>query len=141
MARIGIKGAFLHFFVMRMLVFGNPLAEKDSAAVRIADRLDGKVAGIEFVKFDAAEDLEKEGEELVIMDVVAGLKEPRLIELEELELSSKPISLHGFDLLWTLLLLKKIGKIKKATIIGVPAKKGVRESLPEVERLLLSLSR
>lgn len=124
---------------MRVLVFGNPLARVDSAAVRIAGKLEGKLAGIEFVRFDAAEDLEKEGEELVIMDAVVGLGKPRLIELAELELSANPVSLHGFDLLWSLILLKKLGKVKKATIIGVPAKKPLKESLPEVEKLLHSL--
>lgn len=125
---------------MKVLVFGNPLAKVDSAAVKIAEKLEGKVPGIEFVKFDAAEDLEKEGEELVIMDAVVGLEKPRLISLEELELSSNPVSLHGFDLLWSLLLLKKLGKVKKATIVGVPAKKSVKESLPEVEKLLEKLA-
>lgn len=126
---------------MKVLVFGNPLAKVDSAAIKIADRLSGKLQGIEFVRFDTAEDLENEGKELVILDAVVGLEKPRLIELSELELSAQPLSLHGFDLLWTLLLLKKLGKIRKATIIGVPAKRPVKESLGKVEKLLLGLVR
>ena len=124
---------------MRVLVFGNPVAAGDSAAVKIADRLEGKLAGIEFVRFDTAEDLEKEGSEVAIMDAVAGLRSPRLISLEELELPEKPLSLHGFDLMWNLLLLKKLGKIKKAVIIGVPASRPVKESLPKVRKLLEKL--
>ena len=107
---------------MRVLVFGNPLAKIDSAAVKIAKKLDG-MDGVEFVRFDTSEDLENEGSELVILDAVVGLTKPRLIELSELELSERPLSLHGFDLLWTLILLKKLGKVKKATIVGVPAKR------------------
>ncbi len=124
---------------MRVLVFGNPLAKADSAAVKIAKKLEGKVAGVEFVRFDTSEDLENEGSELVILDAVVGLEAPRLIDLAKLELSERPLSLHGFDLLWTLILLKKLGKVEKATIIGVPAKKPIKESLPDVEKLLLSL--
>jgi len=124
---------------MRVLVFGNPLAKVDSAAVKVAKKLEGTLPAAKFVRFDTSEDLEREGKELVIMDAVVGLSKPRLIGLEELELSERPLSLHGFDLLWTLLLLKKLGKVKKATIVGVPAKKPVSESLPEVKRLLLSL--
>src|SRR3989338_780391 len=124
---------------MRVLVFGNPVAERDSSAVKIADMLEGKLAGIEFVRFDTAEDLEKEGSEVAIMDAVAGLRAPRLISLEELELPEKPLTLHGFDLMWNLLLLKKLGKIKKAVIIGVPASRPVKESLPKVRRLLEKL--
>lgn len=126
---------------MRVLVFGNPLAKVDSVAVKIADKLagDAKFAGIDFVRFDTSEDLEREGKEIVIMDAVVGLENVRMIGLSELELSERPLSLHGFDLLWTLLLLKKLGKLEKATIIGVPAKRAVRESLPQAERLLLKL--
>ena len=124
---------------LRVLVFGNPMAKVDSAAVKIADKLSSKMAGIEFVRFDAAEDLEKEGSELVIMDAVVGLSSPRLITLEELELSSNPISMHGFDLLWSLLLLKKLGKVKKAVIVGVPAKKSAAKNVDAVKKLLLTL--
>ena len=125
---------------MRVLVFGNPIAREDSAAVKAAEKLQGKIKGVEFVYFDTSEDLEKEGKEIVVLDAVVGLSSPRLVELSELELSERPLSLHGFDLLWSLLLLKKLGKIKKATIIGVPAKKPIKESLPEVEKLLLELA-
>ncbi|MEM2137868.1 MAG: hypothetical protein QW568_02165 [Candidatus Anstonellaceae archaeon] len=126
---------------MRVLVFGNPLARADSAAVKMAKKLEKKIPAVKFVRFDTSEDLEKEGKELVIMDAVVGLSKPRIIGLEELELPQRPLSLHGFDLLWTLLLLKKLGKLKKATIIGVPAKKPAEESLPAVKKLLLSILR
>jgi len=126
---------------MRVLVFGNPIAREDSAAVRAAEKLRGKLKGVEFAYFDTAEDLEREGEELVILDAVAGLSSPRLIELSELELPQRPLSLHGFDLLWSLLLLKKLGKIKKATIIGVPAAKPVGKSLPGVHRLIKTIGK
>lgn len=124
---------------MKVLVFGNPIAKIDSAAVKIAALLDGKLPGVQFVRFDAAEDLEKEGSELVILDAVVGLSRPRSIGLEELELTA-PLSLHGFDLGWTLVLLRKMGRVKKATIIGVPARKPVKESLQEVKKLLETLA-
>ena len=125
---------------LRVLVFGNPMARIDSAAVKIADKLSGRMAGIEFVRFDTSEDLEHEGKELIILDAVVGLEKPRLVTLEELELSEKPLSLHGFDLLWSLLLLKKLGKIKKATIIGVPAKQPAAKNLEAVKKLLKKLA-
>jgi Ni,Fe-hydrogenase maturation factor len=126
---------------MKVLVFGNPIAKTDSAAVKIADKLSPEMPEIEFKRFDTAEDLEKEGEELVIMDAVVGLSAPRLIELSELELPEQPLSLHGFDLLWSLLLLKKIGKLKKATIIGVPAKQSAAKNVETVRKLLLKLAK
>ncbi|MCX8175132.1 MAG: hypothetical protein N3E51_02915 [Candidatus Micrarchaeota archaeon] len=121
---------------MRVLVFGNPLAKSDSAALKVARMLEGKIPKAQFVRFDTSEDLEKEGKRLIIMDAVAGLQEPRLVRLEELELPHRPISLHGFDLLWSLLLLKKLGRLEEVLIIGVPAKKSAKKSLLKVRRLL-----
>lgn len=124
---------------MRVLVFGNPLAEVDSAALKIAAKLEGKLPGVSFVRFDAAEDLEKEGKELVILDAVVGLEKPRFIRMDELELAA-PLSLHGFDLGWTLVLLKKLGKLKKVAIIGVPARQPYAKNIEAVKKLLLSVS-
>ncbi len=124
---------------MRVLVFGNPVAKVDSAAVKIAGKLEGEMPGMQFVRFDTAEDLEKEGKELVILDAVVGLAKPRVISLEELEISSNPLSLHGFDLGWNLLLLKKLGKLEKAVIIGVPAKQPYTKNVAAVKKLLLGL--
>ena len=121
---------------MKVLVFGNPLASIDSAAVKIAAKLGKSLPGTEFVRFDTAEDLEKECPNLLILDVVVGLSKPRLVTLSELELAAKPLSLHGFDLTWNLLLLKKLGKLKEAVIIGVPPKAPLRESLPATEKLI-----
>lgn len=124
---------------MKVLVFGNPLARVDSAAVKIAARLGRSLPGIEFVRFDTAEDLEKEGENLVIMDAVVGLEKPRRVSLSELELSANPLSLHGFDLIWNLLLLKKLGRLKSAIIIGVPARQPYTKNLEKIRKILLSL--
>ena len=124
---------------MKILVFGNPLAAADSAAVRAAKKLDGKIPGVSFVRFDTAEDLEKECPSLLILDVVVGLAKPRLVSLRELELAAKPLSLHGFDLTWNLLLLRKLGRLKEAAIIGVPPKMPLGQSLPAIEKLIKEL--
>lgn len=123
---------------LRVLVFGNPLLEDDSAALCIAKKLEGTLADVQFVRFDTSEDLEKEGENPVILDVILGIRKPRLIGLSEI-LLQKPYSLHDFDLGWNLLLLKKLGKIKNAAIVGVPAKKPTRETVLIARKLLLSL--
>ncbi|MEM4348368.1 MAG: hypothetical protein QXN37_02255 [Candidatus Anstonellaceae archaeon] len=124
--------------MLRVLVFGNPLALQDSAAIKIAKRLSSRLREVEFVPFDTSEDLEKEGERITLLDVVIGLKEPRVVKIDELELADAPLSLHGFDLLWNLLLLKKLGKLKEAIIIGVPPKKPLTH-IKKVEKLIKSM--
>ncbi|MEM4555104.1 MAG: hypothetical protein QXT25_04625 [Candidatus Anstonellaceae archaeon] len=125
--------------MFRVLVFGNPLALHDSAAIKIARKLSSKIKDVEFVHFDTSEDLEKEGDKVAILDVVVGLKEPRIVKIDELELSDAPLSLHGFDLAWNLLLLKKIGKLKEAVIIGVPPTKPLSH-IQKVEKLIRKLA-
>jgi len=124
---------------MRVLVFGNPIAEEDSAAVKISEKLAGEMPEVQFVRFDTSEDLEREGARLVILDAVVGLEKPRLVSLDELELSARPLSLHGFDLMWSLLLLKKLGKLESAMIIGVPAKQPYKKNVETVKVLLESV--
>lgn len=125
---------------MRVLVFGNPIAKIDSAAVKISEKLAGIMPQMEFVRFDTSEDLEREGGDLVILDVVVGLEKPRMVKLEELELSQNPLSLHGFDLMWNLLLLKKLGRLKSAAIIGVPARQPYTKNIEAVKKLLLKVA-
>lgn len=124
---------------MKILVFGNPLLEKDSIALQIMPELQKKFPKIEFVEFDAVEDLEKEGPELSILDAVEGIKKCELItDLSLLQKTSRNVSMHDFDLGQTLLLLQKMGLVKKATIIGIPthykSKKALEESVLLVEK-------
>jgi hypothetical protein len=72
---------------------------------------------------------------------VVGLKKPRLVEIEELEIPKNPLSLHGFDLAWNLLLLKKLGILKKAHIIGVPAKGDYKKHIKEIEKIIKNLKK
>jgi len=125
---------------MRVLVFGNPIAKIDSAAVKIAKALEGQMPQCEFVRFDTSEDLEGEGKDIVILDAVVGLSKPRLVKMSELEKSANPLSLHGFDLIWNLLLLKKLGILRTATIVGVPAKQPYTKNVDAVRKLLLRLA-
>ncbi|MFH0955437.1 MAG: NUDIX domain-containing protein [Candidatus Micrarchaeota archaeon] len=126
---------------MKILVFGNPLMQKDSIGLRILPELNKRFPAIEFAEFDAAEDLEKEGKELFILDAVLGLKKCEIItDLERFESASRNLSMHDFDLYQTLLLLNKIGAVRKATIIGIPCQypkqKALKEAAALIEQLL-----
>ncbi|MEM3060585.1 MAG: hypothetical protein QXW70_03425 [Candidatus Anstonellales archaeon] len=123
----------------RILVFGNPLFKDDSIAIQTARFLQKKLPEFHFVPFDTSEDLEKEGKDLLILDTVIGIRSPRLVSLDELSLK-KPYSLHDFDLAWTLLLLKKLKKLEKATIIGLPARPPTKKTYQQIIKLLRSLS-
>ena len=107
---------------MKVFVFGNEFLEDDKKAKEIASSLE--VPGVEFVKCQYAEELLDEflaGNDLVILDVVKGIKEVTVFDDISVFEQHKPSSLHDFDLGFFLKLLKEAGQLKgKVRIIGVP---------------------
>jgi len=105
---------------MKILVCGNPLVSKDSAALKAAKDLKKMLPGVDFEEFDSVEELRDE--EINILDVVEGLKKPKVIKnLDEVKIG-KIYSTHDFDLGQSLKLMKKLGMVKDVTIFGVPEK-------------------
>ncbi|MDD5192373.1 MAG: hypothetical protein PHH54_03695 [Candidatus Nanoarchaeia archaeon] len=123
---------------MKILVFGNPLVEKDNLALRLIPKLEGEFPTIQFKEFDPTESLENEIEngKLIILDVAEGIKEIKIINnLDKLDII-KSCSMHDFDLAYNLKLLKKIGKLKKVEIIAVPMRFDEEKAVKEVERII-----
>jgi Ni,Fe-hydrogenase maturation factor len=118
---------------MKVLVFGNPLVKGDSLPLRMLPELRKAFPGIEFREFDAAEDLEREGRELLIIDSVRGIGKVGIYKDTDAFLESPRFSLHDFDLPIYLRLLKKAGIVEKVTIIGVPADGPEKETLAQAK--------
>lgn len=124
---------------IKILVFGNPLVEKDSIALKIAGALSKKTKA-EFIECDAVDDLETFGPDLVILDPAVGIKKVELItKLSALE-KTRPYSMHDFDLAITLKLLKKIGKIRTVKIIAIPVNYDEKSAAKEVKQIISILS-
>jgi len=121
----------------KVFVFGNPLVEKDSLALTIAERLRGKVKGVEFEAVESLDEVENT-KEFYIMDVALGIEKVQFIEnLQKLQ-TAQPVSLHDFDLAMELKILQKLGKIGKVKIIAIPADCNLEKAVKEVKRLLES---
>lgn len=110
--------------MMNVLCFGNEFVEEDSLAKQLADEL--KVDGVEFVKCDSLEGINGD---IIILDVVKGLKDVRLIPLNKIK-DFHPVSMHDFDLGTELKLRKTIGEISDVTIIGIPMQ-GDKENIKQ----------
>ena len=123
---------------MKILVFGNPLVKKDSLPLKLLNKLRKKFPDIEFKEFDAVEDLEKEGEELTIIDSVEGIEEVMLIKNIDSIKTSKIYSMHDFDLGYMLKILKNMNKIKKIRIFGIPMGMKQEEALNQLIKLIKS---
>ncbi|MDP2973784.1 MAG: hypothetical protein Q8N60_01920 [Candidatus Diapherotrites archaeon] len=120
-----------------IFVAGNPLIEQDSLALRVAEKLKGKIRGIEFKPIESLDALqEKEKQNLCLMDVAVGIKKVQLIESVEKLFTKQPVSSHDFDLAMQLKILQKLGKLGKVKIIAVPTDYSLRKAAGEVETLI-----
>jgi Ni,Fe-hydrogenase maturation factor len=108
---------------MNVYVFGNEYVADDNRAIEIASELEDTVEGISFVLVDPNEDVPFVGEpQVVILDTVQKIQHVELVEgdgLDGLILSPRG-SVHDFDLAFQLRYLRKLGKLGKVTIIGIP---------------------
>jgi Ni,Fe-hydrogenase maturation factor len=124
---------------MKILVFGNPFIHGDSLPLRILPDLRKEFPEIEFREFDTAEDLEKETGDLVVLDTVKRIRKVKIFTEIDSFSDSPRYSLHDFDLLFSLKLLKKMKLVKKVTIIGVPSNKVRKKTIEDVSNAIKKL--
>ena len=107
---------------MKIYVFGNPLVKEDAMPLTIISQLRQTYTDIDFITVDPNENFPPESEkDLIILDEVKGIKQVTLLDYSDLSsIERSPISPHDYDLLLHLLLLKKMRKINKVKIIGIP---------------------
>ena len=122
----------------KVLVFGNPMVERDSLPLRLLGKLRKKFPELEFEEFDPSENLENEGRELSIIDSVEGIKRVTLITDIDRIKTSKIYSMHDFDLGYGLKLLKKLDYLDSVKIFGVPMKISEKKALEQLSTLISS---
>lgn len=112
---------------------GNLLVKEDSLPIRLKPELEAKFPDIEFREYDPTEDLPEDTEDLIIIDTVEGLKEPRVFDDIDVFASQKTYSMHDFDLGWSLKLYKKLRMFKTIKIIGIPSNFTFKNSLEVIK--------
>jgi len=102
---------------MKIFVFGNPDSELDN---RVFDIIT-KFSEIDFISVDLNGDLPL-SEPLIIMDTIQGIDQVALLSDDNIDqiISPPRSSAHDYDLGFQLKYLRKIGKINKFTLIGIP---------------------
>ena len=108
---------------MNVYVFGNEYVAEDKRAIEVARELEGAIEGISFVFVNPNDDVPFVDQRLaVILDTVEGIQDVALVEgdrIDGLVLSPRG-SVHDFDLGFQQRYLRKLGKLGKVTIIGIP---------------------
>jgi hypothetical protein len=121
----------------KIYVCGNPLVNADAMPFKILPELRVLLPEVEFIDFDPTENF-PEGDELFIVDTVINAKS--VLVLRDVEALEDPprFSAHDADLAFHLKWLKKMGKMPKVTIFGVPA---VGEAKKIVEDLVKTIGK
>lgn len=130
--------------IKKIYFFGNPLVEKDQLPLLLVDKLKKKFPQVKFILTDPNENFPPKGEkDLIIIDTVIGITKPMTLDLDDFSSPKKtPVSPHDYDLLFHLLFLKKLKKIKTAKIIGLPVigkKRNLSFLVKEISLLIFSL--
>jgi hypothetical protein len=120
---------------MIVSIFGNPDLPQDSLPLRILPALKERFPGIDFRAVDPNEEWEVP-EELVAIDAVAGIKRVQVFTDLKKFRDSPRLTSHDFDALANLKYLKKLGKIKRVRIIGIPFEFEEQEALAAVSKIL-----
>jgi Ni,Fe-hydrogenase maturation factor len=118
----------------KIFVFGNPLVEGDSLALAVAERLKGKIEGIEFVAVQSLDEVGKR--DFWVLDVAFGIEKVEVIEELDYLRVKQPVSGHDFDLALELKMLKKLGRIGEIRIIAVPMGYRLGKAVEEVKAVL-----
>ena len=108
---------------MNVYVFGNEYVAEDKRAIEVARELEGAIEGISFVFVNPNEDVPVVDQRLaVILDTVEGIQDVALVEGDEIDafILSPRGSVHDFDLAFQLRYLRKLDKLGRTTVIGVP---------------------
>lgn len=113
-----------------LYVFGNEFLEEDRKARELSSMLEG----FNVVHCRSPDELlECEEDEILILDVVSGIKKPMIItDIEQIK-TTKMLSLHDFDLGFFLKLMKEMGMDKKIKIIGIPPSGDLKKIKEEIK--------
>lgn len=104
---------------MTIYIFGNKNYINDTIALNLTPVISAEFPEIKLVHADPTEEFRPDNGSIIV-DNVIGIKKVTVFKsLDEFKLFPQ-ISVHDYDLLLHLQLLKKLGKIDKITIIGIP---------------------
>ncbi len=118
-------------------VLGNPLVNIDSLPIKLLPKFKLLCPQIHFEILDPAEEIQlKHNQDLILIDSVIGIDKVTIFHDLDFFAYSPRVTVHDYDLPINLKLMQKLGKIKKFTIIGVPANGNKQKVLNEIINLL-----
>lgn len=116
-----------------IFIFGNPELADDSLPIRLIPQLQRAFPNISFEIKDPNEEWDIP-EEMTIIDTVIGPKKVTIFDdLDDFDTTPR-LTMHDFDALFNLRYMKKLGKLKKIKIIGVPPDLNEKKALESIKK-------
>ena len=122
-----------------IFIFGNEQLEMDSLPLRILSELRRAFPSLNFEIKDPNEEWIVP-EKLIIIDTAVGLKKVKVFDNLDSFDTSPHLTMHDFDAMANLQLLKKLGKLKEVRIIGIPPNIDESEAIESVSKMLEGLA-
>jgi len=120
---------------MQIFVFGNPDLAMDALPMRLLPALRVAFPTVSFETLDPNEEW-LVPKHMLIIDTVVGIEEITVFDGLDHFSTAPRITCHDFDAYANLLLLKKLGNISGATIIGIPPQTDEQTALDTLKKLL-----
>lgn len=123
---------------MTIYCIGNLLIKEDSLPLQLLPKLQKEFPDIFCFEMDPTENFIPE-EGSILIDTVQAIKNITVFSSLEKFADASHVSAHDYDLLLHLKLLKKIGKVSRITIIGIPYHMHIKHALRRLIPLMRSL--
>jgi len=123
-----------------VFVFGNPELKADSLPLKLVPELVRAFPEISFEIKDPNEEWAVPAE-MIVIDTIVGPKKVTMFDNLDAFESAPRLTMHDFDALSNLRYLKKLGKLKKIKIIGVPPEISQKKALEAVGKILRGLEK
>jgi hypothetical protein len=110
---------------MKVYVFGNEDQKEDNVAFKAKVKLNSQIKGVRFIEIKPNEDLPfVDQKQVVLLDTIQGIDKVTVLTEKNLDklIVNRSTTAHDYDLGFQLKYLKKLGKLNKITIIGLPQK-------------------
>lgn len=118
-------------------VLGNPLIEEDKKPVELIPALSKAFQTYSFIHIDPTEGFPvTHSGKCTIIDTVIGIENVTVYSDLESFIVSPRMTVHDFDIPLELGMMKKLGKLKEITVIGIPVGKNKAEILKQLRALL-----
>ena len=123
-----------------VFIFGNAELKNDSLPIKLIPQLQKAFPDISFELKDPNEEWDIPTE-MMIIDTVVGPKDVAVFDDIEKFDTAPRLTMHDFDALANLHYMKKLGKLKKIKIIGVPPKMSQKKALEAIGKILRELKK